>query len=136
MEKIEISKIFKSDKSTMKLIEPILQDLKTKISIAEDKFFNLVIAVTEAVNNAITHGNKEDSSKSVHLDLIATNKEIAITVKDEGSGFNPTDVDDCRTPENIMKSSGRGVFIINTIMDKVEIKSDKDGTTIDMKLFL
>lgn len=124
--------LFKSTKSSMAEIEPLLFDLKQCIHIADERFYNLLIAVTEAFNNAIVHGNKLNPKKIVEVRLIADNSELHIIIKDEGDGFNPDMVADPREPENLLKDSGRGVFLIRTLLDGVVYDTGKHGTTIDM----
>jgi serine/threonine-protein kinase RsbW len=94
-----------------------------------------MIAVTEAVNNAINHGNKLDPSKKVQFNVEADNEKIYIYVKDEGNGFNPQEIDDCLEPENLLKASGRGVFIIRELMHEVKIRSNSSGTEVEMTYF-
>ncbi len=129
----ESHKILKSEKNSLAVVEPILFDLKEQLHIQDEKFYNIMIAVTEAVNNAINHGNKLNANKVVHFDVYASKTGIEIVVKDQGEGFNPKEVADCLEPENLLKSSGRGVFIINELMDYAEIESSSEGTTITMR---
>lgn len=95
----------------------------------------LAIAATEAVSNAIIHGNKQDVSKKVHVSFKLDDDELTISVADEGGGFNPEDCDDPTDPKNISKGSGRGLFILKTLMDKVDILSAPKGTTVTMTKF-
>jgi serine/threonine-protein kinase RsbW len=122
----------RSDKSSLGLVEPILENLRQILSIKDENFYNVMIAVTEAVNNAINHGNKLNPLKKVDFIVRADNQFIYILVKDEGVGFNPDNVADCLEPENLLKSSGRGIFIIRELMDDVKILSNETGTTLEM----
>lgn len=124
--------ILKSEKSSLSLLEPILEDLRKILGMKDENFYNVMIAVTEAVSNAINHGNKQNPSKNVNFIVRADKDDIYIKVKDEGDGFNPDDVADCLEPENLLKSSGRGIFIIRELMDNVKINSDDGGTTLEM----
>lgn len=128
-------KILNSQKSSVSLIEPILADLKTIMHLRDEKFYNLMIAVTEAVNNAITHGNKLDAGKIVDFYVEGTSEYILVRVSDQGTGFNPEEIDDCLDPENLLKSSGRGVFIIRELMHETKITSNSGGTTVEMKYY-
>ncbi len=122
----------RSDKSSLALVEPILENLRQILGIKDENFYNVMIAVTEAVNNAINHGNKLNPSKKVDFVVQADNNTIFVKVKDEGAGFDPTQVADCLEPENLLKSSGRGIFIIRELMSTVNIESNAHGTTIEM----
>jgi len=126
---------FTSDRNTITKIEPLLLELKSKLNIKDDEFYNIMIATTEAVNNAVNHGNKLNPNKFVDFNIYANENEIIITIKDEGEGFNPDEIDDCLQPENLLKTSGRGVFLIKKLMDEVLIDSNYDGTKITMKYY-
>jgi serine/threonine-protein kinase RsbW len=125
----------KSERHSITHIEPILADLRSRFAIDDTVFYNIMIAVTEAVNNAINHGNKLDPSKKVQFNVEADNEKIYIYVKDEGNGFNPQEIDDCLEPENLLKASGRGVFIIRELMHEVKIRSNSSGTEVEMTYF-
>ena len=131
----EEHRVLASERKSLAIVEPILFQLKDFLGIQDDKFYNIMIAVTEAVNNALNHGNKLNPEKVVTFDVIANNSEIHIKVKDQGNGFNPDEVADCLEPENLLKSSGRGVFIIKELMDYAEFVSDSNGTQVTMRYF-
>jgi serine/threonine-protein kinase RsbW len=122
-----------SSKESMGKIEPILMQVQTIADIPEDRFYNLLISVTEAVNNAIMHGNGFDSSKTVTVTLTATEDYVEIEVQDEGSGFDPDMVADPREPENLLKASGRGIFIIKSLIEQVSFENNEIGTKVSMK---
>ncbi|MFA5512366.1 MAG: ATP-binding protein [Candidatus Kapaibacterium sp.] len=124
--------ILKSEKKSITLVEPILEELRRILGIKDENFYNVMIAVTEAVNNAINHGNKLNPDKEVYFLVQADEHEIHIQVQDQGDGFDPSTVADCLEPENLLKSSGRGVFIIKELMDKLDISSNKNGTTLNL----
>jgi serine/threonine-protein kinase RsbW len=126
---------FISDRNTITKIEPLLLDLKSKLNIKDDEFYNIMIATTEAVNNAVNHGNKLNPNKYVDFNIYANENELIIFIKDEGEGFNPDEIDDCLQPENLLKTSGRGVFLIKELMDEVFIDSNYNGTKITMKYY-
>ncbi len=125
-----------SKKESMGKIEPILMQVQTIADIPEDRFYNLLISVTEAVNNAIMHGNKFDAEKTVVVSLLATEDFVEIEVQDEGDGFNPDKVADPREPENLLKSSGRGIFIIKSLLDEVLFEKNEIGTKVTMKFII
>src|SRR5687768_12175029 len=90
-----------------------------RLGIGEDIAFGVDMAVREAVTNAVVHGNKLDDTKEVELTLRNTPEVFEISVHDQGSGFNPNDIPDPTTDENILKTSGRGIFFMRNFMDEV-----------------
>jgi serine/threonine-protein kinase RsbW len=89
------------------------------------------VAVRESVINAIKHGNANDARKRVHVEFTTLNDDtppgIAIRVRDEGPGFDPSTLPDCLAPENILKSSGRGIFLIRSFMDEMVLQRAPQG---------
>ncbi len=122
----------KSEKTSISLVEPILESLRKDLGIKDENFYNVMIAVTEGINNAINHGNKLNPYKRVHFVVQADENNLYIKITDEGDGFDPNLVADCLEPENLLKSSGRGVFIIKELMDDLKITSGHNGTTLEM----
>lgn len=110
-----------------------VSDFMNRLGIAEDVAFGVDMAVREAVTNAVVHGNKLDDAKVVELKLRNTPAVLEITVQDQGTGFNPNDVPDPTKDENILKTSGRGIFFMRNFMDEVDWVADpKDGTRVRM----
>ena len=102
--------------------------------IGEEAAFGVDMAVREAVTNAIVHGNKESETKSVELTFSCTSQMLEIEVKDQGEGFDPAKVPDPTEPANILKTSGRGIFLMRTFMDEVDwFPRPEGGTTVRMK---
>jgi serine/threonine-protein kinase RsbW len=89
------------------------------------------VAVRESVINAIKHGNGDDAGKQVHVEFtpfsLTPPSGITIRVRDEGPGFEPSDLPDPLAPENVLKSSGRGIFIIRSFMDEVGLRRVPEG---------
>jgi serine/threonine-protein kinase RsbW len=125
-----------TERNAMKKVEPYLFDLKQKLNVKDDVFYNLLIAVSEAVNNAVFHGNKLDKTKQIYVKIEVENRHIDIIVTDEGKGFDINNVGDPREPENLLKSHGRGVFLINELSDKVSYKIESSGVTVLMTFFV
>ena len=110
-----------------------VSDFLNRLGIAEDVAFGVDMAVREAVTNAVVHGNKLDDAKVVELKLSNTPAVFEITVHDQGSGFNPDLVPDPTKDENILRTSGRGIFFMRNFMDEVDWAADpKGGTTVRM----
>jgi serine/threonine-protein kinase RsbW len=95
----------------------------------EDSLHWVSVAVRESVVNAIKHGNKHDETKRVVVEFTPVPmdepEELVIRVEDEGDGFDPDDIADPLAPENILKSSGRGIFLIRSFMDDVRLQRGK-----------
>ncbi len=113
-------------------VEELTDKITKSMKFSEKARDSIAIAVTEAVNNAIIHGNKLDPNKSVYVDIVASEEGIKITVRDEGDGFNPDEVPNPLAPENLLKESGRGIFILKSLMDEVEYNFSKGGTEVTM----
>jgi serine/threonine-protein kinase RsbW len=90
------------------------------LALAEKDAFNIKLSLEEALVNAIKHGNRLNPDLCVEVMLEATDERIEITVRDQGQGFNVVSIADPTAPENLKKSSGRGVFLMKHLMDKVE----------------
>lgn len=112
-------------------VEKMAERAADKMKFSEEERDSLAIAVTEAVNNAIIHGNKQDRRKRVNLRFEFEDEKLIVKIKDQGTGFNPDLISDPLAPENLLKESGRGVFILSTLMDEVKFNFDK-GTEITL----
>lgn len=132
----EKRKKLKSTSRSVQEIEPLLSEVRSHVEIPDDVFYNILISATEAVNNAIIHGNKYDENKTVLIRIVLKDHKLILEVRDEGSGFEPEKLEDPRDPKNLLKANGRGVFLIKTLMDNVEYRIDKKGTVLKMTLDL
>jgi len=109
-------------------IEGILRGYGADESIIAD----IAISVSELVNNAIAHGNAQNETKNVTVEISKNSDKVSISVQDEGSGFNPNSLDDPLAEENLLKEVGRGIFIVKSLMDSVNIVPSPRGTKITM----
>lgn len=100
------------------------------MDFSESDVDDIAIATTEAVSNAIIHGNKSDVTKKVVIEIMEKPDRMIINVWDEGVGFDPHTIDDPLLPENLLRESGRGVFILKSLMDRVDYSFEKNGTVI------
>ncbi|MBN1780056.1 ATP-binding protein [bacterium] len=116
--------------------DAMTEKLSRKLSLDNDRRNNLAIAVTEAVGNAIMHGNRQDPHKKVHIEFAWDPDKIEVCIRDEGKGFDPETLEDPLLPENLMRESGRGVFILNQLMDEVRFEFSPRGTTLHMVMKL
>lgn len=122
---------FSSIFSNISYAEKIILELQSKMTISEEKYGNILLSLSEAINNAIVHGNKFNSEKFVSVVYSLSNKILKISVKDEGEGFDPNQIADPTLPENIENLYGRGIFIIISLSDKVEFEY-VDGQIVNM----
>jgi serine/threonine-protein kinase RsbW len=118
----------------IRMIESFIDNAKEKYHLDDDIYGNIMIAVTEAVNNAIKHGNNSDKSKNVHLSLFLKDSMIKFIVKDEGIGFNYDNLPDPTAPENLEKPGGRGIFLMKHLSDEVEFKDD--GRIVELSFYM
>ena len=108
-------------------------DFVGRSGISDDAAFGIDLAVREAVTNAVIHGNRQDEDKTVDLTLKSSPDAVEISVHDQGPGFNPEDVPDPTATENLLKTSGRGIFFMRTFMDEVDwLIRPEGGTTVRM----
>mgnify|MGYP000577583631 CR=1 FL=1 len=115
IEEITLPADFQSLVDVENLVEKVCQT----VGVQEDAFGNVLIAVTEAVNNAIQHGNK--MNKNLNVDLFVGDKEtdFCFSVKDAGQGFDFENLADPTAPENIEKEDGRGIFLMKSLAEEV-----------------
>ena len=108
-------------------------DFVSRSGISEEAAFGIDMAVREAVTNAVVHGNEQDEQKAVELTLKSSPEAVEISVHDQGPGFNPNEVPDPTEEENILKTSGRGIFFMRSFMDEVDwFLPPEGGTTVRM----
>jgi len=114
----------------IRMIESFIDNAKERFNLDDDIYGNIMIAVTESVNNAIKHGNHGDQSKNVQLSLHFEESMIRFRVEDEGDGFDHKNLPDPTAPENIDKPGGRGIFLMRHLSD--EVKFLNDGRTVEL----
>ncbi len=98
----------------------------------EEEIMKISMAVREAAVNAVLHGNAYDPNKKVTLAFERTSRDLVISIRDQGKGLDASKIPDPLAPENLMKTSGRGIFLIRSFMDVVEIHPSKTGTELRM----
>ncbi len=123
-----------SDPKNVHRVEEFLLKMNSALHIDDEKFGSLLVVVTEAVNNAIIHGNKRNPSKKVILTCTRRGNVLVIKVKDEGKGFNPSAVPNPIHEDNLLRESGRGVFLMHQLMDKVSFNANGNEVTMMMKI--
>jgi serine/threonine-protein kinase RsbW len=117
-------------------IEGFLHNISKAFDIDEGTMYRLLVSCTEAVNNAMIHGNKSDPKKKVVVRCLVGKEGLTLSVKDEGTGFDPDGLQDPREEKNLLKENGRGVFIMRSLMDSISVKKIKSGSVVEMKLKL
>ena len=123
-----------SKTDNLHLVEEFVNDFTESYHIDHDVYGNVLIATLEAANNAITHGNKLDENKQTEIVFTKDDKHIIMTVRDEGYGFDYNNIPDPTSPENIENMSGRGVFLMSKLSDKIEFEDN--GSYVKMTFFL
>jgi serine/threonine-protein kinase RsbW len=99
------------------LVEHFVDEIKEQYELGDDIFGNILIALTEAVNNGIIHGNKMDENKMVVVECKKDNRLLSFVVSDEGDGFDYNNLPDPTDPRNLEKITGRGVFLMKQLSD-------------------
>jgi len=125
---------FPSLAENIRIVESFIDNAKEKFSLNDDIYGNIMVAVTESVNNAIFHGNAQDKKKNVELSLQRYNSMIKFIIEDQGQGFNYDNLPDPTAPENISKPGGRGIFLMKHLCD--EVSFTKDGKRVELCFYL
>lgn len=125
-----VIKEIKSSRRNIKEIEKLLLTVNEEFKLPEEQLNNVMIAVSELLLNAIVHGNKQDEKKLVKIAVGYDDKTMKISIKDEGNGFDETKMNDPTLEENILKTSGRGMFIVKSLVDDFSYKKTKEGFEI------
>ncbi len=123
-----------SKPESLLLVERMVEDICDVLGVKEEVYGNILLSVTEAVNNAIQHGNKYDLSKVVEISFIKSNQLLTFAVKDEGNGFDFNHLKDPTDPENLESPHGRGVFLMKNLSDKVEFENEGRVVKISFNL--
>ncbi len=123
-----ISTEIASVKKNYALIESLLKKANEEFCCTEERFRNLLIAVSELVMNAIVHANKEEPKKSVRVTVEYDANIMKIKILDEGNGFKFDEDCNPRLPEDVLKESGRGLFIVKSLMNDISCKTTDKGT--------
>ena len=115
---------FPSKTENISVAERMVDDVCEAYSIKEDFYGNILISLTEAVNNAMVHGNRLDPEKEVKVTCIVERPFLRFQIEDEGPGFDYDNLPDPTAPENIEKPNGRGVFLMRNLADNCEFLDD------------
>jgi serine/threonine-protein kinase RsbW len=121
---------FTSTFEMVDFVQVVSDHMSHSVGLDEDASHWVSVAIRESVINAIKHGNRNDSTKKVFVEFettIAQVAELSIRVRDQGEGFDPEAVANPLAPENMLKSSGRGIFLIRNFMDDVQLQRAPEG---------
>ncbi len=120
-----------SETKSLLVLEEWINKLCDLYQISVEQYGNVLIAITEAVNNAIIHGNKNIANKKTDIEYNIDSQTITFTVFDEGTGFDFNDLPDPTSPENLEKPQGRGIFLMNHLADEVNFIDN--GNVVQLK---
>lgn len=119
-----------SDPRNVAKVEPFIEEIVDKYHVRPEVYGNILITLTEAVTNAIVHGNHSDERKTVQVKTQKHNGMLAFVITDEGPGFDHSNLPDPTAPENILKIGGRGVFLMRQLSDNVSFHDN--GSTVEI----
>lgn len=127
---MELRRVIENDSHLLKQLSGEITEKLTSLGVSEESLFEVRVAFEEALRNAMLHGNKMDAQKKVLVEAEMSEEKVKICVSDEGAGFDPEKIPDPTDEENILKTSGRGVYIIRHFMD--EVKYENGGRKVSM----
>lgn len=119
-----------SEPTSITEVEALIDKACAELNLNEDLYGNILIAVTEAVNNAIIHGSQMNASLFIEVGVLDSSEWVCFSVKDQGKGFDPDQIPDPTAPENLMKENGRGVFLMRNLADDMDF--EEGGTRVNI----
>jgi len=132
MAELRFSYTLDSTLETVDSAEQTAGRIAAETGFDEDEVMQISMAVREAAVNAVLHGNAYDPDKKVKLDFERTSRDLVITIRDQGKGLDLDKIPDPLAPENLLKTSGRGIFLIRSFMDEVHFRPSLTGTEIKL----
>lgn len=124
--------VINSHKSELRKVEKFIDAIFKENSLNRVHFNRVILCVSEAVINSIEHGNKNDTNKTVTIEVNCDLENIDVKIEDEGSGFDLKEVENPTTKNNVKKESGRGIYIIRTLSDN--LKYNQSGNSVQLKI--
>ena len=118
--------------ATVDKLEQTAEEFATRAGFDEDTAPNIAMAVREASVNAVLHGNAYDAAKQVTASFEASSDALTVRIADQGPGLDPDTIPDPLAPENILRGSGRGIFLIRAFMDEVHFRQLHPGTELTL----
>jgi serine/threonine-protein kinase RsbW len=113
-------------------VEATAEKFAAEAGLDEDERFRVTMAVREAAVNAVLHGNEYDPAKKITVSFENTGEKLVITIADEGKGLDPDTLPDPLAPENLMRGTGRGIFLIRSFLDEVHFRQLHPGTELTL----
>jgi serine/threonine-protein kinase RsbW len=127
-----ITYTLESSLDSVNKVEQTAEQMAKKAGIDEDEIFKITMAVREAAVNAVLHGNSYDPDKRITASFENTGDSLVIRIADQGKGLDPETLPDPLAPENLLRGSGRGIFLIRSFMDEVHFKQLHPGTELTL----
>lgn len=121
-----------SNLDSVNKVEQTAEELAERAGFDEDTAAHIAMAAREAAVNAVMHGNAYDPEKHVNVSFETTTEALTVRVADQGPGLNPDTIPDPLAPENILRGSGRGIFLIRAFMDEVHFRQLHPGTELTL----
>ena len=121
---------FQSKPENIALVERLIDEMCDNHGVIEEHYGDILIAMTEGVNNAILHGNKLDINKSVSVEYETRGRDLFFRISDEGAGFDYENLPDPTAPENLERPNGRGVFLMRNLAD--ECSFEDEGRVVEI----
>ena len=118
----------------IRIIESFIDNAKEKFNLNDDIYGNIMISVTESVNNAIIHGNENNKSKNVKISLFLDENMIKFKIEDQGKGFDYHSLPDPTAPDNLNKPGGRGIFLMRNLADEVSFL--EEGRIVELSFYV
>jgi serine/threonine-protein kinase RsbW len=122
--------VIPSDLRFLTDVDAFVEDLLRSWNTSESNIADVAISVSELVNNAIIHGNRRSCERTVTVTVERRGNSVSIVVADQGAGFNPQQIQDPISDENLLKEVGRGIFIVRSLMDEVAVSPTAEGTAV------
>jgi len=113
-------------------VEAAAERLAVEAELDDDECFKIAMALREAAVNAVLHGNEYDPTKKIRVSMENTGEALVFTIADEGKGLDPTTLPDPLAPENLLRGTGRGIFLIRSFMDEVKFRQLQPGTEMTL----
>ena len=126
----------RSTPASIRRVEPFLNKINRAVRLDEIQFHKIMVSLTEAVNNAIVHGNKSDARKRIAVQCELLPGWLLLQITDQGKGFSPARVGNPLKKENLTRETGLGIFLMRTLMDKVEFDVGRTGVQVRLWLNL
>ena len=123
-----------SNAESISVVERMIEEVRDSYHVSEDTFGNMLVALTEAVTNAIYHGNKSDPGKKVRIHYGCVHNTLTFTIADEGPGFDFYNLPDPTAPENLVKECGRGIFLMKHLADQLVFSDGGRVVELNFKL--